>query len=308
MNGLANVKIGKKLGLLIGAGVLQVVCIAGVAWWGLHTLDTQAVAARQEARRTALALQISSDANAVTTHIAGALLARKFDPRLEEIAALRKEYLADFAELATISASAEGKRRRESLEQIVTEWRQLNVTVVESLQAGRVGEAVAGYHQRVEPKGNELRANMIDYLKYRERQAAMIDEAQESAAWQTKLLLLVFAAFWMAASCVIGLILARSIAKPLEVAVAHLEEVARGDVSRDMPDEYLSRGRRNRRCSPKPCRPCPSACATSSGTSPTAFRWCPPRRRNCPPIRARCRTARGRRRKRPTRWPPPPSR
>jgi len=243
MNGLANIKIGKKLGLLIGAGVLQVVCITGVAWWGLHTLDTQAVAARQEARRTALALQISSDANAVTTHIAGALLARKLDPAgLEEIAALRKEYLADFAELATLAVSEEGKRRRESLEQIVTEWRQLNVTVVESLQAGRVGEAVAGYHQRVEPKGNELRANLVEYLKYRERRAAMIDEAQESAAWQTKLLLLGFSTIWMAASCVIGLILARSIAKPLEVAVAHLQEVARGDVSRDMPDEYLSRG------------------------------------------------------------------
>jgi methyl-accepting chemotaxis protein len=243
MNGLANIKIGKKLGLLIGAGVLQVVCITGVAWWGLHTLDIQAVAARQEARRTTLALQISSDANAVTTHVAGALLARKLDSGgLEEIGALRKEYLADFVELATIPASAEGKRRRETLEQIVTEWRQLNVAVIESLQAGRVGDAVAGYHQHVVPKSNELHANLIDYLKYCDRQVAMIDEAQGSAAWQTKLLLLGFSALWMAALCVFGLVLTRSIAKPLEVAIAHLGEVAHGDVSRDMPDEYLNRG------------------------------------------------------------------
>jgi len=243
MNGLANVKIGRKLGLLIGASILQVLCLTGVAWWGVHTLDTQALAAKQEARRTDLALQISSDANAVTVHVAGALLARKFDSAtMEKIAALRKEYLADFEELAALATTAEGKRRRDVLEQNVTEWRGFNVKVINAVQAGQFGEATAIYRQQVEPKGNEMRSNMADYMQYRGQRAAAINEAQEAATSETKVLLPIFAAVWLAASGVFGMILARSIARPLELAVTHLGEVARGDVSRDMPEEYLNRG------------------------------------------------------------------
>jgi methyl-accepting chemotaxis protein len=43
-------------------------------------------------------------------------------------------------------------------------------------------------------------------------------------------------------ACVISWFVARSIAKPLAVAVNHLDQIANGDVSRDVPPEQIGRG------------------------------------------------------------------
>src|SRR5207302_5684927 len=45
-----------------------------------------------------------------------------------------------------------------------------------------------------------------------------------------------------AIATLLGVVVARSIAKPLSVAVTHLEQVAGGDASREVPEEYLVRG------------------------------------------------------------------
>src|SRR5207249_170766 len=45
-----------------------------------------------------------------------------------------------------------------------------------------------------------------------------------------------------AIATLLGVVVTRSIAKPLSTAISHLGQVAAGDVSREVPHEYLERG------------------------------------------------------------------
>ncbi|MGB6945331.1 MAG: methyl-accepting chemotaxis protein [Bryobacteraceae bacterium] len=234
--------MARKLALLIGASVLQVACLTGVAWWGVHSLDTQMDHAKDEARRTALALRASSQVNALGVNVANALLARKFDAAtMDRIAAFRKGYVADLDELATLSNSAEGKRRRETMAQTLTEWREADLKVIAASEADNPEEALKLYREQVIPRFQELGAALIDYQAYRQRQVDQINQTQHASVFRTRVLLLAFGGVWLAISCALGVVIAGSISKPLEAAVKHLEEVAAGDMLNDMSAEYLER-------------------------------------------------------------------
>jgi methyl-accepting chemotaxis protein len=243
MKGLGNVGIAKKLGLLIGASVLQVVCLTGVAWWGLRTLGLAMDNTKREDRRAALALSIASSSNSIGAYVANAMTARRFDAdTMDRIVALRKSYLADFEELASLQVTEEGRRLRGILVQDIAQWREANTKLIAASKAGRHAEATAIYREEVLPRYHEFESALLDYQNHRRQQSTLMSQEQDAATLEIKLLLLAFAAGWLVVSCVLGVALARSIASPLEVAVARLGEVARGDVSRDMPEEYLNRG------------------------------------------------------------------
>src|SRR5580704_356501 len=112
---LANVKIGKKMGLLIAASVLQLVCLAGVSLWSVQTLNKGLDDTRKEGHRGALALRISSDANSIGMLVGSELVShnRFGAATMSRIIALRKDQADCFDDLATFSNSPDGKRRRE---------------------------------------------------------------------------------------------------------------------------------------------------------------------------------------------------
>jgi methyl-accepting chemotaxis protein len=240
---LANVKIGRKMGLLVGASVLQLVCLAGVALWSVRALDLQMDKANTEGHRTALALNVSSQINALGVHVSDGLLSNQSDSgRMSRIAALRKEYMDSLEELGTLTITDEGRRRRLVLVQTATQWREANAILIPAVQAGKRAEALAVYQKQVMPRLEELSGNVADYLKFRQEQLKMIVEEKDAAVSRTRILLFVFAAIWLAISVILGMLLSRSIVKPLADAVKHLNQCAKGDLSQDVPREDQERG------------------------------------------------------------------
>jgi methyl-accepting chemotaxis protein len=87
-----------------------------------------------------------------------------------------------------------------------------------------------------------LESAMSELQRFRtEKLDGIIAESQVSAG-NVRLALILFALVAITLASVSGVLLARSISKPLEVAVARLGEAAHGDVSHDLPPEYLIRG------------------------------------------------------------------
>ncbi|MEO8661430.1 MAG: methyl-accepting chemotaxis protein, partial [Bryobacteraceae bacterium] len=243
MSILANTKIGKKLALLVGAAVLQVACLTGVAFWSIKTLNSNAQAVTDEGRRTALALHMSATANEVGVNVANALLAGKFDePVMNRILGLRKEYLGDFENLRLLSLTAEGARRQEVLEKTVTAWREANGNVIRLSQGGKQREALIAYKQSVEPRIHELETGIEEYLTYRASQLELTAVQRAEAVAETQILLIVFALIGLSSSIAFGWFVSMSITKPLAVAVSRMGEVAGGDISHDVPEEYTRRG------------------------------------------------------------------
>ena len=173
---LANLTIGTKLKILIGAGVLQLVCLGGVAWWSVNTLDRGLDATRQEGRRSTLALSVLSHVNAIGASVANALLSGQFDDQtMNRVQILRKEYLGYLEELSRLSNSAEDKGRRETLEGTVERWREADNTLIQAHRTGKRTDAMILYRQQIVPKFEELRTELADYLKYDEEQLAGIN-------------------------------------------------------------------------------------------------------------------------------------
>ncbi len=48
---LENLKIARKLGLVLVAGILQLVCVGGLALWSVNSIENAASQSRQEDRK-----------------------------------------------------------------------------------------------------------------------------------------------------------------------------------------------------------------------------------------------------------------
>jgi methyl-accepting chemotaxis protein len=242
MNVMANIRIGKKLAIMSLIAVAQVLGIGGAAWWGMNSIDAHAQATRQEARRSTLASQIAKDQSEIAAHLAAAVTAQKVDPETKsQILELRKEYMADLEELGVLTVTAEGTRLRQLLEQAAAQWRAANNQVIAALEHGKYREAIDTFRQHVLPNVRALRERMAAYSAYQAQRAQVIVQDEAASIARARTLLIVFAFFGLVISVVIGAVIARSVAKPLDVAVAHLGKVAEGDVSHAVPDEYLRR-------------------------------------------------------------------
>ncbi|HYW41299.1 MAG TPA: methyl-accepting chemotaxis protein [Bryobacteraceae bacterium] len=112
--------------------------------------------------------------------------------------------------------------------------------MLELAQEGKRSEAGAAFQVAL-PLIGAMETAARDYSAFR---AKRLDEANQklhasiSRIW---LVMILFGVVAVVTAGIFGTLLSRSIAKPLEAAVGHLDEVARGDISRDLPNEYLAR-------------------------------------------------------------------
>ena len=239
---LSDLRIGKRMAILVGAGLLQLVLLTGVGWWSVNALNEELDATRKEGRRSVLALGASSDVNAAGVSVANALLANRFDDAtMDHILALRKEYLGYFEELSRLSASAEGKRRRLALQGVVEEWRQADNSLIQAHKAGKQAEAMAIYRQQVLPKFGQLRGSIDDYLDYRRQQQEQTDARVAATVFRSRILMPACGLIWLAITVFLGILISRGITVPLTQAVAFVASVAAGDLTRDVRPENMAR-------------------------------------------------------------------
>jgi methyl-accepting chemotaxis protein len=144
-------------------------------------------------------------------------------------------------ELAGLSRLAEGKRRLETLEGTVQRWREADNAVIQAQQAGRRVAALAIYREQVVPKLEELHVNLGDYLKFREERAEVVRQQMAAAVSRCRILLISFGLIWLAVSVALGLAISRGITVPLSQAVAFVENLAAGDLTRDVRPQDLAR-------------------------------------------------------------------
>jgi hypothetical protein len=72
MNNLANIKIGKKLALLVATGIGSVLCIGGLSLWAIGAIRSTVEQQQIEADNMMSAQRVGSDlgiVNAVVGHI-----------------------------------------------------------------------------------------------------------------------------------------------------------------------------------------------------------------------------------------------
>ncbi len=239
----SNVRIGKKLGILIGSNLLLLVCLAAISLWAIREFDLSMDEAQAEGRRKTLALRVSSDVNGLAVCISNLVLQQRgSQDTLKRIAELRKSYQAAFEELGRMTRTDEGRRLLGTIEQVVARWKVQNLKITELTQSGEYAEAGNVYRQQFMPLFEQLSAATAEYLNHRDRRLQKLNEENEASHSQILAILLGVSLIAMLVGIGSGLMLSRSITRPLGATVNHLNVLAGGDVTRDVPQEQLTRG------------------------------------------------------------------
>ena len=241
MSRLADIKIGKKLGVAFGIAVLQLACLAGVALWALGAADSAAEKAQEYAHKQNLALKVSGSLSELAMHINALLTSGQAGRETEAVGELRKEYAGAIDYLRSHTVTGEGRRQLNNMDQAIAPWREVNNRIMQAAQAGKHLDGVKVTEETLS-RFAAVKITIADYLRYRQAELDRINEARRAEIARMKVVMVAFGVFSLVTAVVLGRILTSSIAKPLLVAARHLDHIAGGDVSGDVPAEYLERG------------------------------------------------------------------
>jgi methyl-accepting chemotaxis protein len=242
MTKFTNIKIGKKLALVFGGGVLFVVCLTAVALWALHSIHAAMAESDAEGHLMMLSEKVAANVGGIAQRVASMVLSKHRSEQLQtELLGLRKEYMAAFDELKPSASTAEGRRLLDQAEQAAARWREADNRALALLKAGKRVEAAELHDAEIVPRFHELGDAIGRYREYRGQKLAQIGAQAESLVSRTSFLLIGFGIAFLGGAVAFGILITRSIAIPLTESVSYLERVAHGDLTQQVPPAYLAR-------------------------------------------------------------------
>jgi methyl-accepting chemotaxis protein len=166
---------------------------------------------------------------------------RQVDRDVEDVLAVRKDYAAAFEDMKANAVTEEDKRHLNSIEGAIVPWRGVNDRIMEAAKAGkRLGEAKVRDESLA--SFETVKSAVAEYLTYRQKCLDEINLERGSVTSRLSLIVIALGLVSLASAGVMGTLLTRSITTPLNAAVAHLDLIAGGDLSREVPRANLERG------------------------------------------------------------------
>ncbi|MGA2114792.1 MAG: HAMP domain-containing methyl-accepting chemotaxis protein [Bryobacteraceae bacterium] len=237
---LSDIKMGKKLALGFGGGVLQLVLLAGLALWAMNAINAASERAQKETHKMDLARKLDSDMAEITLRITGLPTSRQVSRDVEEVLVIRKDYGAAFEYLKANAITEEGKRQLDEVEEAIVALRELNNRIMEGAQAGKHLDAAK---VRVEcmARFGAVKFGVAEFLAHRQKRLDEFDLERRAAASRLSWSMIGVGIISPLIALVMGTLIIGSITTPLNAAVAHLDLIASGDLSRDVPRASLER-------------------------------------------------------------------
>jgi methyl-accepting chemotaxis protein len=243
MNKLANIKIGKRLAIILGSVILLTACVAGFGIWSLHSVGRAADEAQFQMDNMLLANRYSNSTARILTVLGNSVIRSKSTPEEDaRLADLRQSYASDLAKLKTRVTESEGKQLIDAWEGQGVATKQANTLVTAQVKAGKHAEAGKTYLGQSVAAFQVRDATINQFLAWQQRRVEETNRQRAAAISQATMMTLLVTLTVLAGSAFFGIVLTRSIVRPLTAAVAHLGEVARGDLTRDAPAEFQARG------------------------------------------------------------------
>ncbi len=238
---MMNLKIGRKLGLVLGLIVLQLSLLGGLSIWSLRLVSHSMDEGQQQSTRMVLAQRVSSDLAEISAQIGNAILSADLKLDDAQVISLQRNYAAALKEMKALPDTAKGAKLTASLEAAVTQWTQAKDEILKHTARSDRRAATAYYRTEYPNVYGDTKAAIGDLLEYRSEQLDAINRGRNVLVQRINGALLGIGLTAIAMAALFGWILTRSIAQPLDAAVALLTGIAQGDVSQDVPPGMLSR-------------------------------------------------------------------
>jgi methyl-accepting chemotaxis protein len=246
---LANIRIGKKLALILSSGIGSLLLIGFLCLWALSAIHSTTQQEQKESERLINAQRVGSDLGAVNAVVGHITLSQHCEnchgvttggDRSKQ-AGLALEGRSLMSELKAGDDTPQGIKLADDLEKNGDSWLDANLHVLELNKSGKSAESLAAYRDESIPNVGPFQDALQSYVNLCQSKYAQGKQRADLLARRMPIPIAACSLLAIAISTLLGLAVTRNIVKPLTAAVAHLDEVAGGEVSRDVSEEHLNR-------------------------------------------------------------------
>jgi methyl-accepting chemotaxis protein len=242
MISISNMKFGKKIGLVLGGIVFLLAGLSALSLWGINTNEKLATTLVQRLTKARLAEKVEGDTAAVAMNLGRIIIEKRVKEDLaNRIAERKKDRLESVEQFKVLADTPTSIKQGAEMADLIQAASGHSKAALELATAGRFADATKELHVYYEAD-TTLRDKCKEAAEFQLTKAAEIEKTNKETAGTIWLSLILGSLIAVMLAVVGGIILTRSIATPLSIAVAHLGEVAKGNLSKDAPAEFQARG------------------------------------------------------------------
>jgi methyl-accepting chemotaxis protein len=245
MTSVSNVKIGKKIAVVLAGNLLVLAGSSALALWGLRTGERLAEDSIDRLVESRVAEKISGDTSAVGQAVGqnvGTILLgdKPTEESLKQILQLRKDRAAALDEFKAKANTPETARHAADMAELVQKSSASDERLASDLSSGKLAEAGKEFRESPLLSGS-LRAKAQEASKLLEQMVAQNETKRKESARTIWFVLIIGSLVAAVVAILAGTVLTRGIATPVTAVVTHLDQITRGDLSKDAPPELQKR-------------------------------------------------------------------
>lgn len=240
MSALKNMKIGKRLGMGFGMIVLVLVGMAATAIYGLSSLNHLVNLTQEETRKSLTAAKVAEDFQDIMGRLAVTLMLKEKaqkDEMLKKVEVARGRYKKNLEELKAAATTETGKAMLARVEEAITATREGNLKAVQASLEGYDAIAMKTYTEQSYPLAENLFKIVDELQEWRAKRLGGLVEEGHSLYSTLRWLLIVAGFLAVALAIVFGVVLTRSIVRPVGEGVEFAAGMARGDMTQTLKIE-----------------------------------------------------------------------
>jgi len=241
MTSISNIKIGRKITLVLGGVVVVLTALSALSLWGQRANEQLAVALTQRLTKARLAERVDGTTAGIVADLGRMIVQKRASEDLvNDVRNLRNTRAAALDQFKALADSPKSIKHGEEMAEMVQAAVASSQKAIESLSAGKLPEAIENFKLFAVASVN-LRAKAAEAAQWQETKLAE-DQSSAKETGSTLWIALIGGSLLAIGAAIFGgVILTRGIALPITRAVAHLERIAGGDLSEDAPAEYRLR-------------------------------------------------------------------
>jgi len=234
-------KIGRKIGAILGINAALLAGISALSLWGIQTTKNLASESVGSVTRARLAEAIAADTSALGQTMGRILVSKRATDELAaQILDLRKDRLAVLADFKARLNTPQSIQHGMDMAELARANANANDRIISSLRAGHFGDAVEGFAQS-SSVSLAMRAKSKEAAAWQEKLSEENEKKRADMSSTVMTVVIVGGVFAILLAGFGGFLLTRSIAAPLAVAAERLDRIAQGDISGDLDQELQTR-------------------------------------------------------------------
>ena len=242
MKRLDDIKIGRKFGLVLGGCVLLVAFLSGLSLWAIRALADDQNDAHGRYQRSMLVSEAARGISEAFSYVQPVLSGFKSSQQdREQLLQLRQNYLAKLDAFQAGATSAKGRQLAQEMEDLAHEFVSDNERAIELASTGHRAEGLLYYETKSFPLYRSLMAKADDTVAVGDQLIGAAMQRQQATTSHAWLVIIIAGIAALILAITGGVLITRNIVQPLRLAVAYVNCVAAGDLTRDTRVEFRTR-------------------------------------------------------------------